>query len=62
MEKTKVFEEIKQWYSSEDLDRHVHEIMSMQATMINNEGIDAQLEYLADRCGIDWLVEVFLDE
>ena len=62
MEKTKVFEEIKDWYGPEDLDSHVHTVKSEEASVINNSGIDAQLEYLADQCGIDWLFETFLKE
>src|SRR6266705_1615774 len=34
--------------SSDDLDEIVHEVVSQQATQINNGGLEAQLSYLID--------------
>ena len=62
MEKAKVFKEIKDWYGPEDLDSHVHIVKSEEASAINNSGIDAQLEYLSEQCGLNWLIDTFLDK
>ena len=35
----------------EDLDDLVHEVMASQATQINNEGLDAQIDYLFGQLG-----------
>lgn len=37
--------------SSDDLDEIVHELVSEQATQINNGGLEAQLSYLLDAIG-----------
>ena len=37
--------------SSDDLDEIVHELVSEQATQINNGGLEAQLSYLIDAIG-----------
>jgi hypothetical protein len=37
--------------SSDDLDEIVHEVVSEQATQINNGGLEAQLSYLIDAIG-----------
>jgi hypothetical protein len=37
--------------SSDDLDEIVHEVVSKQATQINNGGLEAQLSYLIDAIG-----------
>jgi len=62
MDKIKIFKEIKSWYRSEDLDIHIHELKANEASEINNNGIDTQLEFLANSCGLDWLVKTFLKE
>lgn len=59
--KKKLFDDIKKRYEDADLDDQVHEIMSLKASAINNAGIDAQLSFLADESGLDWLKEYFLD-
>ncbi|GAH03365.1 unnamed protein product, partial [marine sediment metagenome] len=58
----KIFDEIKKKYSSEDLDSHVHELKSLEAAVINNNGIDAQIEFLVKKCGLVWLISIFLEE
>ena len=61
MEKQKIFEKIKQRFSSVDLDNDVHELKAQEAAMINNAGINYQLEYLYKEAGLDWLIETFLE-
>ena len=55
----KIFKDIKSKYDSADLDDEVHALMSQKASNINNAGIDAQLEFLADEAGLEWLKEYF---
>jgi len=62
MKKRDVFTKIKERYDECDLDEHVHEIKFEQASEINNQGMDAQLEFLAEQCGVDWLEQMFLEE
>lgn len=38
-----------------DLDLEVHDLKSVEATEINNAGIEAQIEYIEDRCGKTYL-------
>ena len=40
-----------------DLDEEVHEMKAQEAADINNGGLEAQVEYLAEAGGIDWLEE-----
>ena len=61
MKKRDVFKQIKEQFSSEDLDEHIHELKSAEAAAINNSGIDAQLEYLYETAGSNWLIETFLE-
>jgi len=58
----RVFAAIKAKYEDADLDDQVHEIMTLRASEINNEGIDAQLEFLATECGLKWLEDYYLKE
>jgi hypothetical protein len=51
-------EEIKARYGSEDLDDHVHELASQEASSVNNEGVLAQIEYMTERGGADWVREL----
>lgn len=55
-----IFKRIKAKYEDCDLDGQVHEIMSLKASAINNEGLDAQLDFLAKEAGLDWLEEYYL--
>ncbi len=47
-----------------DLDDIVHDCMSRDASIINNEGVEAQLEYLQQHFGstFDSFIEPFLKE
>ena len=58
--RSKVFNAMLKKYGDGDLDDAVHEIMSIKASRLNNEGIHAQLDFLADEAGIHWLNEYFL--
>jgi len=60
MKRRDVFRKIKERFDSIDFDSHVHELKSQEASEINNAGLDAQLEYLEEVAGVDWLIEVFL--
>jgi hypothetical protein len=61
-QRKRVFNAIKKKYADADLDDQVHEVMTLKASAINNAGIDAQLEFLADECGVKWLEEFYLKE
>jgi len=53
---------IRERYSTCDLDSHVIEMKNCEASEINNAGIDAQLEYLEEAAGINWLTHALLHE
>jgi len=59
MKKREIFKQIKKHFSAEDLDEHIHELKCEEAADINNSGIDTQLEYLYEKAGADWLIEIF---
>ncbi len=65
MTKKEVFKKIKEQRSSIDLasmlDDDVHQIKSLEASKINNAGISAQLDYLFQEHGLDWLIKGFLN-
>jgi hypothetical protein len=52
--------EARNW-EPHDLDDHVHELKSNEASTINNTGIEAQVEYLMEQAGEDWVREIFVD-
>lgn len=60
--KKRIFKAIKEKYEDADLDDQVHEIMTLKAAAINNDGIDAQLEFLAQEAGLKWLEDYYLKE
>ncbi len=62
MTKQEVFKQIKEKYSSVDLDNHVHDLKSAEASYINNAGIGAQLEYLEAATDLNWLIATFLND
>jgi hypothetical protein len=45
----------------DDLDEIVHEIVSRQATEINNSGLEAQISYLIDTIGADQARQLLQD-
>ena len=55
-----IFDDFRRLYASEDLDSFVHELKSMEAAEINNKGINAQLEYMAEAGGLDWMAELLV--
>lgn len=64
LERTEMMEElireISLRHTPEDLDDHVHELKSKEASTINNTGIEAQICYLVEQGGEEWVREVFL--
>lgn len=54
--------EISLRHNSEDLDDHVHELKSKEASAINNAGIEEQVKYLVQEGGEEWVREIFLPE
>jgi hypothetical protein len=56
----KEIEEIVSRFESSDLDDHVHELKSMEASAINNSGILEQINYLQEAGGADWVREILL--
>jgi hypothetical protein len=56
----KVLQAIEARYEPADLDDHVHELKSREASDINNAGIDEQVKYLLDAGGLQWVIETFL--
>lgn len=55
-----LIDKIAEHYSPLDLDDHVHTAKSTEGSDINNAGIDAQIRYLVEFAGQDWVEEVFL--
>jgi len=53
---------IRARYNASDLASHVIELKSCEAREVNNAGIDAQLMYLEEAAGIDWLAHALLHE
>lgn len=51
--------QIKSSHSSDELDQAVQEAKLLEASDINNAGIDEQLSYLNSVYGIDWLRKRF---
>ena len=45
-------------FGPEDLDGMVHDVLSLQATSINDEGMDVQLTFLIQRIGVDKILEL----
>ena len=62
MTREQILDLIRARYCPSDLDSHVNELKNREASEINNAGIDAQLEYLEETAGIDWLTHAFLHE
>ena len=56
-----LFLRFEERFESEDLDEHVYELKSQEASVINNSGLQEQFNYLCDSGGIDW-VESLLNE
>lgn len=54
----KLAEELEKRYSMEDLDAHVHELKSREASNINNSSFAEQVQYLVEAGGIEWVKEL----
>lgn len=46
---------LRERYSMEDLDEHVRELKACEATSINSSSFEAQVNYLVNQAGIDWI-------
>jgi hypothetical protein len=57
---TDLVREIGLRHVPEDLDDHVHELKSKEASDINNTSLEAQVSYLVEAAGEEWVREVFL--
>ena len=53
---------VEKRFSSEDLDDHVHELVSKDASAINNAGLREQFDYLYDNAGVNWLEELLKED
>ena len=62
MTRQQILDSIRARYNSEDLDGHVIELKNCEASEINSAGLEAQLEYLEEAAGIDWLAHALLHE
>ena len=62
MTREQILDAIRARYSASDLDSHVTELKSCEASEINSAGIDAQLKYLEQAAGIAWLAHALLHE
>jgi len=60
--KEQILEAIRARYDSGDLASHVIELKNCEASEINSAGLEAQLEYLEEAAGIDWLAHALLHE
>ena len=56
-----LWERFKNRFKSEDIDEHIHQLKSVEASDINNDGLGAQFDYLIVTAGPDF-VEQLLDE
>lgn len=45
-----------------DLDEEIHELKSIEASDINNNGLGDQLQYLLEQCGEDYLKSLLGDD
>jgi len=58
----RIFRMMRNKYDEGALNVAVHELMSLRAAEVNNAGFDAQLEYLAEAAGLDWIEDYFLSQ
>jgi hypothetical protein len=49
-------------YKPVDLDDHVHELKSREASVINNAGMAEQFDYLYTEAGADWIESALLSD
>jgi hypothetical protein len=49
-------------YEPVDLDDHVHELKSREASVINNAGMAEQFDYLYTEAGADWIESALLSD
>lgn len=54
--------EISLRHTPEDLDDHVHELKSGEASTINNAGLEEQVDYLLQQGGEEWVRKTFLPQ
>lgn len=57
-----LIKEISLRHTATDLDGHVHEFKSREASDINNAGIEEQISYLVEAGGEEWVRQVFLED
>lgn len=57
-QKADLIRKVAKRFNDGDLDSHVIEIKSQEASEINNQGVIGQVEFLHDSCGADWLEEL----
>ncbi len=62
MSRDELLEAVREKFSSEDLDVHVHERKSQEAANINNVGLLEQFNFLYTLNGEKWVKEVLLGE
>ena len=55
----KFTEAIGKKFSMSDLDEHIHEVKSHEASAINNSTLYEQVQFLVDALGVDWVKETF---
>ena len=60
--RAKVIKALEARYSGGDLDDHVHELKSREASDINNAGVEAQGHYLLEAGGMQWVIEALLPD
>lgn len=57
-EREAVWARVEACFKDSDLDDEVHEQASAWAAYTNNEGLRAQFDYLYEKAGKDWLLEL----
>ena len=55
-----IFRKVEACKRPEELDEYVYDIISQEATSINDSGMRAQLQFLKEKCGLAWIKETFL--
>lgn len=49
-------------FTSEMIDDYVHDLKSEEASGLNNQGLEAQFDYLIDAAGPDWMEQLIIEK
>jgi hypothetical protein len=60
MTRAELIERMCRRYAPGDLDSHVHELKAQEAAALNNDGVEAQVDYMIKEGGLSWVKNNFL--